>query len=514
MALTAQQRISLIRAYTPILFFHPEERFEPIHPQAFMEHSALWRSNSLGKKEGWGLGAPDFPAFPRHPMIPRHGISLKPSEDVEGGSDPDGDGVPEFYLGHMQVTGIRPYMRNVEGEQIWLDCAGWRDNDGVTQESSNEACNLDELARRFGPDSTLLGTRRTFFGEVMELDETERVLVSLTGGPGTANDLIRGVLGDVWLIWYYFLYPGHEEFLRRCEAFFDEKSDGDYEGDWNAVGIIVRKPLTMPWESPIPAFPVPDRVGYGVRLRGLAEDVAQSEHLKQGMTMFEWKNVEHFGNHPRVYVARGYHNNYVTPGDHVPREATMLGIEVGKLACGTGEGVSQLVDDVKDTVGDVGDTLEDIAVTLVKVIAGAAFGAKFGLPLVGAIGGLAAGLAEASASSADHSPSADSWRQREVEHGPERAKYGLVLTPSDVPDPLVHDPDPAKNETAAEVAQWFGDDAGVLVDRTTQLWWPPNFDGHWGVQVQNDENLRRSGIRFPDFRGVLIRELLEALTHG
>ena len=39
------------------------------------------------------------------------------------------------------------------------------------------------------------------------------------------------------IIWYYFLYPGHEEFLRRCEAFFDKKSDGDYEGDWNAVGV-------------------------------------------------------------------------------------------------------------------------------------------------------------------------------------------------------------------------------------------------------------------------------------
>lgn len=519
MALTAQQRISLIRAYAPIVFLHPQEQFVPIRPDVYLKHSSLWRGNGTGEKAGWGLGRPNFPNFPRNPLIPRDGISLNPGEDVEGASDPDGDGVNEYFLGHLDTqTGIRPYLRSVEGEQLWLDCGGWNDGDAVTDTSGNEACNLDLLSKRFGPDSTLLATRFTYFGEVMELDETERIMVTLNSGPATASNLIRGALGDCWLIWYYLFYPAHEEFLRRCEAFFDKKSDGDYEGDWQAVGVIVRKPATFPWEVPSAPFPAPDRVAYGVRLRGLAEDIADDEHMKQGMTMAEWKNVEHHGNHPRVYVSRGYHNSYVAPGEQVPRDPTLLGIAVGKLACGVGEGASQIGDDVKDALSDAGNTVEDVAITLAKVLAGAAIGGSFGLPLVGAIGGLAAGLIEAASSSADHEPTADDWRKNELEHGPVRAQYGIVITPAEVPQPLKQDPahvdDPDKHEVATQIVHWVGDDKSILVDRATQLWWPPNYEGRWGVQVQKDPMQRRSGITFPDFRRATLRELLESLTKG
>jgi hypothetical protein len=515
MVLTAKQQILLLNEYAPILFFHPEERFVPIRPDVFMLQSALWRGNATGTKEGWGLGGANYPNFPRNPVIPRLGISLNPAEDVEGKSDPDGDGVNEYYLGHTNSkTGIKPYLRSVDSERIWLDCAGWRDGDAVTTESANEACNLDELAKRFGPESTLLNTRYTFFGEVLELNDLQRLLISFAGGPASVTDLIRKELGDVWLIWYYFFYPAHEEFLRRCEAFFDKKSDGDYEGDWNAIGLVIPKPLTLPWETPNPTFPDPARVAYGVRLRGLAKDVADSEHLKQGMTMKAWKDVEHTGHHPRIYVARGYHNNYVAPGEHIPRDPTELSVELGKLACGVGEGASQLLADVKDTVKDAGETLKDVALTLVKIFAGAALGASFGNPLAGALSGLAAGLAEANASSADHAPSADDWRKREIEHCPKRGQYGLVITPEDVPEPLISDPDPLKNETAMQIVQWVGDDATRLVDRNTQLWWFPNYEGFWGVQVQKDPMLRRSGIRLPDFQRSLLRELVESIAKG
>lgn len=510
MALTSEQRIRLIREYAPILFFHPEERFVPIHPLAFINQSALWRGNSTGKKEGWGLGGANFPNFPRNPSIPRKGISLNPAEDVEGKSDPDGDGVNEYFLGHTNQLGIQPYMRNVEAEQIWLDCAGWLDGDAVTKDSSNEACNLDELAQRFGKESTLLNGRYVFFGEVMELDETERILVSLVSGSST-TDLIRKIVGDAWLIWYYFLYPGHEEFLRRCENFFDKKSDGDYEGDWNAIAILVPKPAKLPWEEPNPAFSEPAHIGFGVRLRGLGKDVADSEHLKQGMTIQEWKNVEHIGNHPRVYVSKGYHNNYATPGVQPPRDGSMASIEIGKLACGIGEGVSQIVDKIDDKVSDVGETVKDIIVSLAKIFAGAAIGARFGNPLAGFIGGLASGIAEANASSATHNPTAEEWRKKELEHAPIRGDYGLVITPKDVPEPLINDTDPLKNEAAKEIVQWIGDDVSHLVDRTNQLWWPPNYNGHWGVQVQKDPMLRRSGIQFPDFQRSFLREILESL---
>ena len=213
----------------------------------------------------------------------------------------------------------------------------------------------------------------------------------------------------------------------------------------------MKRPATLPWEMPQPAFPTPSMIGYGVRLRGLAKDVVTEDSFRQGMTIRKWVDVEKRNLHPRVYVARGYHNNYVTPGTQVPRDPSLLGIEIGKLACGVGEGASQVLDDVKDAVSDIGETVKDVAVTLGKILGGAVAGfSRFGNPLAGAIGGLIAGIAEANASDAEHEPSADDWRKREEEHAPERGKYGKVLTPPEEPNPLVtNDPDPAKNETAA-----------------------------------------------------------------
>jgi hypothetical protein len=510
MTLTKDQRIAMIREYTPILFFHPDERFGPVRPDTFLLASSLWRGDQTGRKESWGLGGP---GFPRSPLIPRGGISLNPAEDFEGTKDPDGDGVNEWYLGHLNTQmGIFPYLRSLEAEELWLDCSGWRDGDEVTTGSSNEACNLDVLAKRFDTEPLLVNARHSFFAEVMELDEAQSLLVSASTGSLDPVRLVRDLLGDVCVIWYYFLYPGHEEFLRRCEAFFDEKSDGNYEGDWNAVGVVVKHPFKLPGEPADPPFPPPSRVGYGVRMRGLAKDVVSSDTFKQGMTIHKWTEVEKHGNHPRVYVTSGYHNNYATPGEQVARDITLLNLEIGKIACGLGEGLSAITDEIKDTVSDAGETVKDVAVTLLKILAGAAL---FSNPIVGAIVGLAAGVAEASASSADHQPSADDWREREKEPGPVRGKYGLVLTPLGVPNPLVAHPDPAQNETATQVQTWRGADPDRLVDRIGQLWWPatgddPGYNGRWGVRVQKDPMLRRSGIPFPDFRRSLMRELVES----
>jgi hypothetical protein len=177
----------------------------------------------------------------------------------------------------------------------------------------------------------------------MEIEEFQKFFVNLTAGPADAESLLRNQFGDVWIIWYYFLYPGHQEFLRRCEAFFNEASDGDYEGDWNAIAVLVKRPATLPWEAPAPVFPEPSYVGYGVRLRGLGKDVVSQDTFKQGMTVIKWTDIEKdtsSGFHPRVYVARGCHNNYATPGTHVPRDPTLLSIDIGSLACGVGEGAS------------------------------------------------------------------------------------------------------------------------------------------------------------------------------
>ena len=112
MALTPEQRIALIQTYAPILLLHPDERFVPVRPERFLRASALWNGNQTGNKDGWGLGAP---GFPRQPLIPRAGISLKPEDDFEGLKDVDGDGVGEWYLGHHDPQkGIDTYLRSIE----------------------------------------------------------------------------------------------------------------------------------------------------------------------------------------------------------------------------------------------------------------------------------------------------------------------------------------------------------------------------------------------------------------
>ena len=163
--------------------------------------------------------------------------------------------------------------------------------------------------------------------------------------------------------------------------------------------------------------------------------------------------------------------------------------------------MSALVDAAKDVGADLKEDAKDIAVTVVKMLAGAEIGAGFGPfgAIAGAVGGFLAGFAEGSASSADHQPSADNWRQREEEHGPPAGNYGVVITPPEVPQPLeTTNKDPTKNEIAASLIQWPGLTQDKLVDRANQLWWGGDeqfrgYQGRWGVRVQNDPNLRRSG---------------------
>jgi hypothetical protein len=234
---------------------------------------------------------------------------------------------------------------------LWLDRGGWLGGDDVTDMSSNESCNLEKLQSIFTPDPSTISdpVQNWYYGEPMEIEEFQKFFVNLAAGPADAENLLRNQFGDVWVIWYYFLYPGHEEFLRRCEAFSNEKSDGDYEGDWNAVAVLVKRPSPLPWETPgQPVFPEPSHVGYGVRLRGLGKDVVSQDTFKQGMTIHKWTDIEKdssSGFHPRVYVARGYHNNYATPGAHVPRDPTLLSINIGSIACGVGEGASAISDE-------------------------------------------------------------------------------------------------------------------------------------------------------------------------
>jgi hypothetical protein len=513
-ALTQQQQIAIAHAYTPILIYHPDEPYVPVRPEVYMREAALWPGRPTDNKSDWGR--PELPGFPRQPLIPRGGISLEPVEDTEGTSDPDGDGVNEWYLGHVDRVNNRPYLTSNEDGELWLDSSGWAESQVVDSVSRNDRCNKAGAAAAWQPAGRFSAHVDWHHTEVHETDDLNRLLLAMTEG-GPVGSIIRETLGDIWVVWYYFLYPIHEERLKRCEEVLDVTDRGDYEGDWNAVGVVIKKPLVLPWESPGTPFPAPSHVAFGYRARGIAKEIAPSA-LKQGMTVRGWSEVSSVNQHPRVFVTLGYHNNYSQSGDHDPPEAKVLGLPLERLTCDITRAIDEGVNDVKESLEDVEETVKDVAVTVAKLIAGAGIGFSFGGPFgagLGLLAGAVAGLAEAlSTSNTDDTPSAEVQKQMEREPGPPAGRFGLVLKPSDVDNPL------DKDETAASIRDWAGDDARRLVDRSTQLWWPPSgdqppqpgFAGRWGVRCTDDPNELRCGIPFPNFQRALLNDLAVHIT--
>lgn len=510
MALTPAQKMAIAAHYAPILYFHPDERFFPIRPEYYIQRAALWRGHpDTDKKGDWGEGGP---GFPRRPRIPHSGISLDPSHDIEGTADPDRDGVNEWYLGHRHRDGTQPYLRS---DEVWLDSSGWQDSSEVTDSSINNRCNPDAAHAKWQEPSNAIA--RTFSdwynAEVEETSDLQRLLISLGEIDGKSVEIImRELLGEIWIAWYYFLYPIHEEYLRRCEQIFeDAEKRGDYEGDWNAIAVVIRRPAILPWEQG-GAFDQPLYIGYGVRLRGIAEDISPNL-FTQGMVVRRWDDAPHIGTHPRIFVAKGYHNNYWRGGDHSPPDPKILNIAVGKISCEISEEIDEGVNSIIEALEDVAETSKDIIVTVAKIVAGGGIGFDlFGPPgaLIGAAAGAIAGIAEAlSTSNTDDVPSEEVRQELEKEPAPPVGRYGLVLKPSEVADPLFHDPahrdDPEKDETAVTIRAWNGTDLQRLVDGSQQVWW--SYNGRWGVRVQNDPNNRRSGIQFPKFKAALLNNI-------
>jgi hypothetical protein len=513
MALSPADKMRIASAYAPILYFHTDEAFVPIKPESFLKAAALWRAQpATDTKTDWGEGGP---AFPRRPLIPKFGIATDPAQDFEGLVDTDGDDVGEWYLAHQAPDQTRPYLFSSAQRELWLDSSGWKDAQDVTDTSVNRHCNRDGALEKWKENPQQL--TRTFSdwysSEVLEPSDIERLLISLGEADGkSVRELIREFVGEMWIVLYYFLYPVHEEYLRRCEQVFEDASKrGDYEGDWNAVAVVVKKPAVLPW-LPGGQFEAPIYSAYGVRLRGLGEQFLPTL-FKQGMLVKPWAQTSRIGNHPRVFVAKGYHNNYHEAGDHAPAEPRLLSIPLAEIACEVTEEVDEAVNDVEEFLEDVGEVAKDVTITVAKIAAGAAAGVGllgFAGAALGAAAGAIAGIIEAvSSSNEENVPSEEVRKELEKETGPVDKRYGLVLTPSGI-DPLLQDPQhPENNESATDVRTWNGTDFERLVDRDRQIWWPDEFgfNGRWGVRVEDDPNDRRSGITFPDFKRVLLNDI-------
>jgi len=498
MPLSQEQKIQLIKAYEPILYFHKDEKFTPVKPEVYMQNSALWCSQPGGPesrhdKNNWDACEGEVEGFPREPLLEKGAISVNPIDD--GTNDSDGDGVNEWYLGHQADDGLMPFVISNDERSLWLDNAAWQDSDGVTATSLNEEVNVERAVDRWNNEPPLQDAADWYYAEVEELDKLSNLVALIREEDGID---LREVFGNAYVIWYYFLYPLHQENTRLCSETLGASAHGNYEGDWNAVGVFVRQEATFPWESA--EFPAPEFIGYGQRGRGLIED--NIPFFRQQMDVRTWVGgeVRRVDTHAKVFVAEGSHNNYSIPG---PKDPPAL--DLSDSACGT---VDEVEEELRDRIDDLEDTLEsvkDVAVLIAKVAIGGAIGGPFGA-LVGAI----AGAIEAAVSGGDDDsdPIDDEVREElEDDDPPEPDDYGVILTPSSLAGSL---PDAS---FATEVRPWQGSPEDHLVNRELQIWWPGTsqdrigYEGRWGVMCQNDPRDRRSGIEFPNFKRAFLLDL-------
>ena len=498
MALTREEQNKIIEAYEPIVYFHPEERFFPVKPEAYLQASALWHSQPPShKKEDWGNGGP---GFPRTPDVEKGKLSVNPADDGVGG---------KTYLGHTNPDGRTPFLTSNNDRELWLDMAAWKDEASVTDTSKNEACNVEGALTRWTTEEPLKMAGDWYYAEVQDLDTLTGILATLQQDGLDLGKILRDTLGSAWFIWYYLLYPIHQENLRGCEQVAGAGNNGDYEGDWNAIGIIVRKPAKLPWE-PGGTFPDPQYIGFGRRARGLVENFIPT--FRQEMQVRDWHEISRVGRHPKVYVARASHNNYGLFGPQNPPAITP-----SDASCGAteklDEEVKKKLDDLQDTV----DTVKDVAVSVLKIGVGCAIGAIFGGIgcLIGAgIGAIAAGIeAAVDNDDSDSKPVDDATKaETERDHPPDENNYGRVL----VPQTLTATLDDAAH--AQEVRPWAETPDKHRVDKELQIWWPgqredPGYQGRWGVMCQSDPNDRRSGIVFPNFRRAFLIDLAIHLSN-
>jgi len=97
--------------------------------------------------------------------------------------------------------------------------------------------------------------------------------------------------------WFFYVYNNWRDYGGL----------NNHEGDWEMVQVILDKKTKKPTY------------------------VTYSHHVLNDHTTVEWKNVSKIGTHPEVFVARGSHASYPSPGVHCVLGETKIGNKVISL---------------------------------------------------------------------------------------------------------------------------------------------------------------------------------------
>jgi hypothetical protein len=458
------QSATLAKDFEPILLFHPSETVFPIDPKFYLERCALWRNTPPSdKKTDWG----EPPSgFPRKPLLAKGQIAALKDEATDG----------KTWIG---ATAAIPTTERPSPDDWFLQLIGWNPFGGpgeVTAASNNRHPTLNAS---FYKDA-LQGGRSWYYCEHLTHD---LLLAQFSIVTSTGLDLSKVInndqLGSPSALIYHFFYPLHEEPLRGCELAGDGQTFATFAGEWTAIAILLdsrNEPLFI-----------------GLTSRNVGDPAAslQSKETRIGMTVHKWSDVNRIGKHPKIFVSRGTHGNYLEIGPHAAMPFTPGDIDLHQGTCAQIETLDDVVPG-----GEAYSTPSELTPVGIMIVKGILTALTLGVA--------SAWIADeiSSAHFGASYPAIEPNRTPQDETG--GPLFGLILRPagSSVPEQTA-----AQNTEDWATTMPNATDKpryDFIVDRDAQLWWPPRgasvgYAGRWGPRVTNDPKNRRSGMRCPDF---------------
>ena len=547
--LTLEEKTLLANFYSPILFLHRDEKYEPIAPDRFMKGSAMWLNKPVSDRAiNWGDGnQPPGISFPNDPLIARSRIGVNAAD-----AEAEGD----IFIATEDENGFRPYQVSNEEGELFIQNLSWSIG-GADQEFNRNSENFAEL-------NGFKDAEPSFYVDVRDQDDIGAV--PRNSGtpipPGFENALRTLYPRGFWVITYRFLFAYHEEKLTDCEIdsevirakradeFFAEFVHGSYEGDWHAVSLIVENPGAPPAPGtptgmpPTPispldmdddAFQRPDFVGYSRRARGVLVNIGSGVVDSRSFSVMNVVeptsgDARFTGNHLQVFVARGTHNMYARPGTNTaPKFDSSLPLPIELIdTCILADNfdyVFKEVEEVTEKIGNAVGVAKKATYSTLKIAAGAAAGGALFGPIgalfgawAGAMAAAAEGLLDPPPDTIPGQPAPPAGPNNVPDVGPSQndeddtPDFGTVIAPADLTDSIQE----AFGDEITELKTWVGPMEDRIIDRTdgVQPWWEPDgnhpqgYRGLWGVRVERDPFDRRSGSRIPAYEALFVNALL------
>ena len=266
---------------------------------------------------------------------------------------------------------------------------------------------------------------------------------------------------------------------------------GSFAGEWHCFAVLLDKPTTSGAYAPKWA---------GITNRNIGVIRQQDKEVRVGMRVFPWRDMEALNvTHARLVIARGSHAMYLF-GETAGLVAPLTEWDPSRNSCGLAEPPADRIVNIKSLPGT-----QDADVWLAKILAGAAAGAAFGGGPPGAVFGFFAGAFEGV-----FNPPA-----RPAVFPPDPFPVPVTIDALSTKGTVVHpvgmrplnvQPERAKEWRSKDDLPFDGRKYYSSVDRDSQILWPDDIDGNvhgytgrWGPRVERDPQLRRAGMKFPNF---------------